>query len=204
MKKILFATLFVNASAVLAATTLLEVPVTFHPNAGVVAAVKQECQIENMLSTRVGAMLGKLNKTGDGTIEAGLEASDNTLLRLQITHILGVGGGAWTGPKAITLTAELLENGKISRQTKINRWSVGGVFGAFKGTCTILERSADAITKDLNRWVRNPSYKIIEQPAPKEALEAGAEVEKPLVATPLPEVPPAVEVPQTAEPKEAN
>ena len=204
MKKLLPVILFVNASAALAASTMLEVPVTYHPNAGVVAAVKQECQIETMLSTRVGAMLAKLNKTGDGTIESGLEASDSTVLRLQITHILGVGGGAWTGPKAITLTAELLENGKQVRQTKINRWSVGGVFGAFKGTCTILERSADAITKDLNRWVRNPSYKIIEQPAPKEALEAGGEVEKPLVATPLPEVPPAVEVPQTAEPKEAN
>ena len=204
MKKILFATLFVNTSAVLAATTLLEVPVTFHPNAGVVAAVKQECQIESMLSTRVGAMLGKLNKTGAGTIEAGLEASDNTVLRLQITHILGVGGGAWTGPKAITLTAELLENGKVSRQTKINRWSVGGVFGAFKSTCTILERSADAITKDLSRWVQNPAYKIVEQPAPKEAIEAAAEAEKPAETIPDTETPTAPEALQAEEPKEAN
>ncbi|MBS1229663.1 MAG: hypothetical protein H6R17_2940 [Proteobacteria bacterium] len=204
MKKLLFVTLLVNASAVLAATTLLEVPVTYHPNAGVVAAVKQECQIESMLSTRVGSMLGKLNKTGDGTIETGLEASDNTLLRLQITHILGVGGGAWTGPKAITLTAELLENGKVSRKTKINRWSVGGVFGAFKGSCTILERCADAITKDLSRWVQNPAYKIVEQPAPKEAVEAGIEVEKPAEVIPAMEAPPAPDVPQAAEPKETN
>ena len=149
-------------------------------------------------------MLGKLHKTGDGTIETGTEASDNTVLRLQITDILGVGGGAWTGPKAITLTAELLENGKVSRQTKINRWSVGGIFGAFKGTCTILERSADAITKDLSLWVQNPSYKIIEQPAPKEAVEAGAEVEKPVEAIPVTDALPTPDVQHAAEPKEAN
>ena len=201
MKKLLSVILFANASAALAATTLLEVPLTYHPNAEVVAAVKQECQIETMLSTRVGAMLAKLNKAGDGTIETGAVASDNTVLRLQITHILGVGGGAWTGPKAITLTAELLENGKVSRQTKINRWSVGGVFGAFKGTCTILERSADAITKDLSRWVQNPSYKIIDQPAPKEAVEAGSVVDKPAEAIPATETLPAKELQQAAEPK---
>jgi len=55
------------------------------------------------------------------------------------------------------------------RQAKINRWSVGGVFGAFKGTCTILDRSALAIGKDMGRWVKNPTYKIVEEPAPKDA-----------------------------------
>ena len=204
MKKLLPLVFLSNASVALAGTTLLEVPVTYHPNAGVVAAVKQECQIETMLSTRVGTMLGKLNKTGDGTIAVGLEAPDSAVLRLQITHILGVGGGAWTGPKAITLTAELLEGGKTVRQTKINRWSVGGVFGAFKSTCTILERSADAITKDLSRWVQNPSYKIVEQAAPKEAVEAGVAVEKPVDAPQQPDESPAPDVPQATEPKEAN
>ena len=204
MRKLLPLVLFANASVAIAATTLLEVSVTYHPNAGVVAAVKQECQIETMLSTRVGTMLGKLNKTGDGTIAVGVDAPDSAILRLQITHILGVGGGAWTGPKAITLTAELLEGGKTVRQTKINRWSVGGVFGAFKSTCTILERSADAITKDLSRWVQNPSYKIIEQAAPKEAIDAGVATEKPLDVPQQPESLPAQDTPQATETKEAN
>ena len=79
---------------------------------------------------------------------------------------------------------ELLENGKVVRQTKINRWSVGGVFGAFKGTCTILERSADAISKDLSRWVRNASYAIVDEPAPKEAVESPMDAPRPVEATP--------------------
>lgn len=175
MKKLFLVGMLGYGAAAFASTgnTLLEVPVTYHPDAGVVENVRKECQIEDMLSHRVAPVLAKLNKGGDGTIAAGSDAADATLLRLQITHVLGVGGGAWSGPKAITVTADLLDpSGKLLRHTKINRWSVGGVFGAFKGTCTILDRSAAAIGKDLSRWVRDPAYKIVEEPAPKEAEAA--------------------------------
>ncbi|HZX33579.1 MAG TPA: hypothetical protein VFF03_19665 [Rhodocyclaceae bacterium] len=174
MKKILLAPLLAHAIAASAATsTRLETPVTYHPNAGVVESVRSECQLEDMLATRVGNALRRINSGGNGTIEAGTDPADSQVIRLQITHVLGIGGGAWTGPKAITVSAELLENGKVLRQTKINRWTTGGVFGAFKGTCSILERSADAIGKDLVRWARNPSYKIVDEPPPKEASASG-------------------------------
>jgi hypothetical protein len=172
MKKLFLIGLMSYGTAAFASAgaTLLEVPVTYHPDAGVVENVKQECQIENMLQHRVGPVLAKLNKGGDGTIATGADTAGATLLRLQITHVLGVGGGAWSGPKAITVTADLLDpSGKVLRHAKINRWSVGGMFGAFKGTCTILDRSAAAIGKDLSRWVRDPSYQVVEEPEPKEA-----------------------------------
>lgn len=159
-----------------ATATRLEIPVTYHPNAGVVENVRKECHIEEMLARHVGGVLGKLNSTGSGTLESSDDPAGDRILRLQITHVLGVGGGAWSGPKAITVMAELLENGKVMRQTKINRWSAGGVFGAFKGTCSILERSAVAIGKDLSRWVRDPSYKVVDEPAPKEAQATTTEV----------------------------
>ena len=97
-----------------ASATYLEVPVTYHPKAGVVENVKKECQIEEMLAKRVGDVLGKQNASGKGTIEAGADSAGDQVLRLQITHVLGVGGGAWSGPKAITVIAELLENGNDS------------------------------------------------------------------------------------------
>ncbi|MFJ2986637.1 hypothetical protein ACIPF8_02135 [Collimonas sp. NPDC087041] len=175
MKKLILIGMLSYGTAALAdgGNTLLEVPVTYHPDAGVVAKVKEECQIESMLSHRVGPVLAKMNKTGDGTIPSGSDAAGANLLRLQITHVLGVGGGAWSGPKAITVNADLLDaSGKVIRHTKINRWSMGGMFGGFKGTCSILDRSAAAIGKDLSRWVRDPSYQIVEEAAPKEAEAA--------------------------------
>ena len=85
------------------------------------------------------------------------------------------------------MLAELIDDGKVTHTTKINQWTTGGAFGGFKGTCEILERSANAITKDLNKWVQNPLTKIEQKPAPKDAMKeaptpapvASAEVAKP-------------------------
>lgn len=149
---------------------LLEAPVTYHPNAGVVEKVRTECRIEDLLARRIGAVLDASGSGLDGTLAAGVKApAAAQVLRVQITHVLGVGGGAWSGPKAITVTAALLEKGRVVRQTKINRWSMGGVFGSFKGTCSILDRSATAIGKDLGRWVRDPSYTVVDEAEPKGA-----------------------------------
>jgi hypothetical protein len=160
------------------AATRLEVPITYMANAEAVEGTKRDCKIEEMLSSRIGPMLAKLYKMDKGTIDVGTDPANDKVLRVQITHVLGAGGGAWSGPKAITVLAELLDGGKVVYYTKINEWTTGGVFGGFKGTCDILERSANAITKDLNEWVQNPSTKVEEKPAPKGAPVPSAEAPK--------------------------
>ncbi|MEX3958402.1 hypothetical protein [Trinickia sp. EG282A] len=155
---------------------LLETPVTYASGAGVVERVKDECHIDDLLTRRVGEALRRLNRTGEGTIDANSSPGDAEVLRLQITYVMGVGGGAWTGPKAISLSADLIDNGKVVRHTKFKRWSVGGVWGAFKGTCSILDRTSVAIAKDLRRWVHNARYEIKDEDGPDEASapEAGS------------------------------
>ena len=98
--------------------------------------MRTECQIESMLVRHVGDQLKRVYRTEDVLVDKGGEAAGRPVLRLQITHVLGVGGGAWSGPKAITVSAELVGNDGQVRQTKINRWSVGGMWGGFKGTCS--------------------------------------------------------------------
>ncbi|MEX3693291.1 hypothetical protein AB3X91_39185 [Paraburkholderia sp. BR14263] len=142
---------------------------TYAPDASVVEQIRNECHIEDMLTRHISMALRKINRTGDGTVASQTDAGDAKVLRLQITHVLGVGGGMWSGPKATTVTADLIEDGKVTRHTKINRWSVGGVWGGFKGSCSILDRTTIAISKDLSRWVRDPSYEIKEEAPPKEA-----------------------------------
>ncbi|MGO4611128.1 hypothetical protein AB4142_32840, partial [Variovorax sp. 2RAF20] len=67
------------------------------------------------------------------------------------------------------MNAELIEGGTVARHVKLNRWSIGGFWGGFKGTCSILNRSAVALAKDLNRWARDPSY------VPKDEVEPPAQ-----------------------------
>lgn len=176
MKKLTLALCLAGIAATGAqAATRLEVPVTYMANAEAVEDTKRDCKIEEMLSSRIGPMLGKLYKIDNGTVAVGVDPAGDKVLRVQITHVLGAGGGAWSGPKAITVLAELLEGGKVAHYTKINEWTTGGLFGGYMGTCAILERSANAITKDLDEWVQTPSTKIDEQPAPKGAPVPSAE-----------------------------
>lgn len=147
---------------------------TYAPGSAVVELVKTECRIEDMLANHVGDVLRKRNKGGPGTVEVGADPNGAKVLKIRISHVLGIGGGAWTGPKAITVMADLVEDGKVVRHIKVNRWSVGGFWGAFKGTCSILDRSAIVIAKDIARWVRDPSYVVKDEGPPKETGEAAA------------------------------
>ncbi len=177
MKRFLLIALCLASSSVFAGErrqVLLETPVAYASGANVVERVKDECNIGDMLTKHVGEALRRLNRTGEGTIDVNASPGDAEVLRLQITYVMGVGGGAWTGPKAISLSADLIDNGKVVRHTKFKRWSVGGVWGAFKGTCSILDRTTVFISKDLRRWVHNPRYEIKDEDAPSSASAAEA------------------------------
>ena len=156
---------------------LLETPVTYDPNAGVARPVREQCDIEGLLAKRVGAALAKRARMADATVAAGAAAAGTPVLRLTITHVLGVGGGAWSGPKAITLRAELLDGKTVTRQQKVNRWSMGGFWGGFKGTCSILDRTATRLAKDLTQWSYDPRFKMDEDEAPPKADEPAAQAQ---------------------------
>lgn len=177
MKRLLLLALCLTSSAVLAGErrhVLLETPVTYAAGANVVEQVKDECHIDDMLTHHVGDALRRLNRSDSGTIDANSAPGDAEVLKLQITYVMGVGGGAWTGPKAISLSADLIDNGKVVRHTKFKRWSVGGMWGAFKGTCSILDRTSLIISKDLSRWVHNPRYEIKDEDVPAPASSTNA------------------------------
>lgn len=152
-----------------AGNLLLETPVTYDPNAGVVQSVREQCQVERMLEREVGNVLAGRNGSGQGTLAAGADAQGGPLVRLRITHVLGVGGGAWSGPKSLTVDAELVEKGQVQRRTKITRSTTGGAFGGFKGTCSLIERCAVAIAKDVGAWAADPAARGTEAPAAEPA-----------------------------------
>ncbi|KVD83927.1 hypothetical protein WS63_26385 [Burkholderia stagnalis] len=176
MKRLLLLGLTLSASSAFAANpVLLETPVTYAPDASVIKQVRDECHIEDLLTHRVGDVLRRNNRKGNGLLASEADAADATTLRLQIMNVFGVGGGAWSGPKALTVSADLLEGGKVVRHTTVKRWSIGGIWGGFKGTCSILDRTAIFISKDLGRWVRDPSYVIKEEAPPAEASAPAAQ-----------------------------
>jgi len=159
---------FVGSSA-FADGVVLETPIAYAKDASVNERVRTECHVEDLLERHISTYMQKVQRGATGS------ASGAAVLKIEIAHVMGVGGGSWSGPKAITVDATLMVDGKVKRQGKVSRWSNGGFWAGLKGTCGILERDAKAIGKDLSRWVKDPRYVMpIEAEPPKEAASAAS------------------------------
>ena len=112
--------------------------------------VQDECELQNKVphfldaySERVELVDGSLGKSG-------------RILELTITEVHAPGGGAFSGPKWMTVEGVLRDNGREVGSFTASRYSGGGVFGAYKGTCAIVGRCAKTLGKDIASWLENP------------------------------------------------
>lgn len=125
----------------------------YDKDAAVPAAVKAECDLETKIPNYVFAQ-------AKGDIE-GLTFVDKPgagrTLSMTIKSVAGSGGGAWSGPKQVTIEGRLTENNKVVGTFVGTRFSGGGAFGAYKGTCKILDRCAKALGKDVAGWLMEPT-----------------------------------------------
>jgi hypothetical protein len=163
MNRLRTSTLTVIAAAMLTAATTLPVAAagkitipptaTIDPNAGVNAKVRDEC----VPDARVTELLKEQLKAAGYDVEVSKQAGAGKSLQLTITNVQGVGGGAWSGPKSMSLSGKLVENGKVIGSFNGRRTSGGGAFGAYKGTCSIIGRCAKALAKDITVWLENPT-----------------------------------------------
>lgn len=139
---------FASSSALAADKLLVQSPAVLDANAGVGDAIKQECALESTTTHWVmEALRGKAQRL-EGKGEQG------TVLKLTIVNVIGASGGAWSGPKTMTVRAELVESGKVIGTTTKTRSSGGGAYGGFKSTCAIFGRVMKTLGSDIAGWVR--------------------------------------------------
>ena len=80
------------------------------------------------------------------------KAGDARVLRLTIIEIEGKMGGVFSGRKGLTVTAELVQNGKVLRTADFERRTTFGA-GVGPDTCLALARAARAIGRDIAAWL---------------------------------------------------
>lgn len=129
----------------------VQVPAILDPAAPIAAAVKRECGVESLVGNHALKSIGSARSTDTDQVGA------NKLLKLTILSVHGAGGGGWSGPKSMTVRADLLQGGQVVRTTVLQRSSTGGVFGGMSGTCAIMERIAVALGKDVSVWLSMPA-----------------------------------------------
>jgi len=129
--------------------------IPFVEGSGASGDVMATCNLQTMLPDFIEAAAGR----GD-TVQITTEPLDTIagkVLHIEFSNILGTGGGAWSGPKSVTVRGELMENGEVIGSFTAARYSTGGAFGGFKGTCSILGRCVKTLGSDIARWLREPT-----------------------------------------------
>ena len=139
--------------AVAADTTKILRSIPFAPNAPVPPAVRDQCALQTKVPEFVAAAAGSSVELVDGA----LDRKKGRVLELEITEVHAPGGGGFSGPKWLTVKGELYDKGKQIGSFRAKRFSTGGAFGGFKGTCAIIGRCTKAIGDDIASWLGAPT-----------------------------------------------
>lgn len=135
-----------------AETLFVQVPAVFDTNARVPSNIRRECGVDTLLGNqalaRISARIGNVQ-----AVDKPEQAGGANLLVLTITSADGFGGGGWSGPKSLSIRADLMQNGVALGTTNLIRSSKGGMFGGFKGTCAIFDRITETLGNDVSKWL---------------------------------------------------
>ena len=134
-------------------TTKMLRSIPFAANAPVPAAVRDQCALQTKVPEFIAQAAGSSVELVDGT----LNRKVGRVLELEITEVHAPGGGAFSGPKWMSVKGELYEKGKQIGSFRAKRYSTGGAFGGFKGTCSIIGRCTKAIGDDIAGWLGAPT-----------------------------------------------
>ena len=153
---VLFAPVFITAELAAQEVETLVIPeiVAYGADTPVNVRVKRECRLEEKISQFIQeytkGTYAKIvhEKPSSGTYH---------VLTAEIIDVLGRGGGAWSGYKSITIKGQLTDHtGKVLGTFQARRYSGGGAFAGYKGTCSILGRCTKALGKDVAYWLQAP------------------------------------------------
>ena len=134
--------------------TYISSNIPFRKGTHVPAAVLQECDLGPKLSQFIDAAAE--DNSSDVMQSANLKKAKGRVLTIEIVNVHGTGGGAYSGAKSVAIEGTLKEKGKVIGTFTGSRYSGGGFWGGFKGTCSILGRCVKALGNDVAIWLENP------------------------------------------------
>jgi hypothetical protein len=134
-------------------TTKILRSIPFAANAPVPPAVRDQCALQTKVPEFIQQAAGSSVELVDGA----LDKKKSRVLELEISEVHAPGGGAFSGPKWMSVKGELYDKGKQIGSFRAKRYSTGGAFGGFKGTCSIIGRCTKAIGDDIAGWLGAPT-----------------------------------------------
>ena len=125
----------------------------------------KECGLHTSQAQDVLEALAAAGIAAQGATEDKVPAKGR-YLQLRIESAMSQ-GNAFTGHhKQVTTSAHLYQNGKEVGQTTLSRDSMGGAFGGYKSSCSVLRRCTSTLGKDIAAWVKGQPAQSPAAPAP--------------------------------------
>lgn len=147
------------AGAMLASATVqageftVQRSVPFAEDAIVAGNVKRECAVDTQLPDAVKRFAAGHRVDLVDVLDT---AAAPAALKMEI-HDAQSAGNAWIGHrKSVTVKGGLFRDGRQVAKFIARRNSGGGFAGGFKGSCAVLERTVNALGKDIAEWIDNP------------------------------------------------
>jgi hypothetical protein len=131
-----------------AETTYILSDIPFNEHTNVPDKVRAECN----LGPKTAQFIKQYGKDVEFTETLGT----GRYIDMSITEVHSPGGGSWSGPKWMEVTGTLMQGDQKVAGFRAQRYSTGGAFGGFKGTCSIIGRTTKAIGKDIGNWLKDP------------------------------------------------
>jgi len=146
-------TVFITTTASAKQVLVIDKDIPYAATSNANDKVRAECQLGLKLSKFIRAY----SKKSKFDVKNESSSSSDYILTVEIGDVFAAAGGAFSGPKSVRVIGSLSQNGSELGNFEGRRYSTGGAFAAFKGTCSILGRDVKALGKDISRWLKNPA-----------------------------------------------
>ena len=128
--------------------------VPFGEDSIVAGNIKRECAIDIQLPAALARFAAEAGHRVE--LQDAPDTSSGQVVTMEI-HDAQSAGNAWMGHhKSVTVKGALYRDGQRVAKFVARRNSRGGFGAGFKGSCAVLERTVNAIGKDVAGWLNNP------------------------------------------------
>lgn len=157
MKKLILAFGIICSSAAFAGEPItMQRPVPYAENSAVADNIQNKCKIPEQLADFLKTAAEAKGTTVNFT-ESAVDTSKGRVLKLEILDAMSMGNAFMGHAKSTIVRGELFENGKRVGGFMARRNSMGGMWGAYKSSCSVLGRTAKTLSGDIAVWLENPS-----------------------------------------------
>lgn len=129
--------------------------IPYKKGAPIATNIRQECTINSQLSEFIQSY-GKENHIGVARTPKINTKEKGNVLFVEIVNAVSQ-GNAFLGHRKFTqVKGTLYTSGEKMAGFTAARFSGGGFFGAYKGSCSVLGRTVETLGKDIAGWLTNP------------------------------------------------